>query len=93
MKPFASSALALALSFVTLGSADAGFFQFGLRSDQAASTEVAQSECYSIGQSVARERGGRLVDVRDRGSQCVLIIVLPSSDGPRRRIELTVPKR
>ena len=55
-----------------------------------------QSDCYSIGQQVAAERGGTLAKAQQstKGGQavCVIVVLLPGKDGGRpRRTQIVVP--
>ncbi len=55
-----------------------------------------QSDCYSIGQQVAAERGGTLAKAQQstKGGQavCVIVVLLPGKDGGRpRRAQIVVP--
>jgi hypothetical protein len=55
-----------------------------------------QSDCYSIGQQVAADRGGTLAKASQttKGGQevCVIVVLLPGKDGGRpRRDQVVVP--
>jgi hypothetical protein len=55
-----------------------------------------QSDCYSIGQQVAADRGGTLAKAQQttKGGQavCVIVVLLPGKDGGRpRRAQVVVP--
>ena len=55
-----------------------------------------QSDCYSIGQQVAADRGGTLAKATQttKGGQkvCVIVVLLPGKDGGRpRRDQVVVP--
>jgi hypothetical protein len=56
----------------------------------------AQSDCYSIGQQVASDRGGTLAKATQttKGGRevCVIVVLLPGKDGGRpRRDQVVVP--
>jgi hypothetical protein len=56
----------------------------------------AQSDCYSIGQQVAADRGGTLAKATQttKGGRevCVIVVLLPGKDGGRpRRDQVVVP--
>jgi hypothetical protein len=57
----------------------------------------ASQDCYAIGQQIAAREGGTLYNARadTRGGQpvCVVVVVIPGSDGQRpRRAEFMVPR-
>lgn len=59
--------------------------------------QVAESDCYSIGQRVAAENGGTLAKASqaDQGGQpvCIIVVLTPGKDGKRpRRTEIVVPQ-
>ncbi|MDQ6436895.1 hypothetical protein RB623_22830 [Mesorhizobium sp. LHD-90] len=65
-------------------------------SDQALPIQLAQSDCYAIGQQVAAQNGGTLARASQssRGGQpvCVIVVLVPGKDGQRpRRTEIVVP--
>ena len=58
--------------------------------------QVAQSDCYAIGQQVAAQNGGTLAKASsaNRGGQqvCVIVVLVPGKNGERpRRTEVVVP--
>lgn len=58
--------------------------------------QLAQGDCYAIGQQVAAQNGGTLAKAtpEDRGGQqvCVIVVLVPAQDGQRpRRAEFVVP--
>ncbi len=60
--------------------------------------QVAQSDCYSIGQQVAAENGGTLAKASqaEQGGQavCVIVVLVPGKNGQRpRRTEIVVPQQ
>lgn len=59
--------------------------------------QVAQSDCYSIGQQVASEKGGTLAKAsqaeQDGRAVCVIVVLVPGKNGQRpRRTEIVVPQ-
>ena len=57
---------------------------------------MAQADCYSVGQRVAAQSGGRLSQARqsEQGGQsvCVIVVIVPAKAGKRgRKIEVVVP--
>ncbi|HEV7255468.1 MAG TPA: hypothetical protein VGN97_20500 [Mesorhizobium sp.] len=60
------------------------------------SYEVAQADCYAVGERVAAENGGQLAraSARDQGGRtvCVIVVLVPGRDGERpRRQEFVIP--
>lgn len=58
--------------------------------------QLAQGDCYAVGQQIAAENGGTLAKAtpEDRGGQqvCVIVVLVPGQDGQRpRRAEFVVP--
>jgi hypothetical protein len=58
--------------------------------------QLAQGDCYAIGQQIAAHNGGTLAKAtpEDRGGQqvCVIVVLVPGQDGQRpRRAEFVVP--
>ncbi|MBL0936167.1 MAG: hypothetical protein IBJ07_15595 [Rhizobiaceae bacterium] len=58
--------------------------------------QLAQGDCYAIGQQIAAQNGGTLAKAtpEDRGGQqvCVIVVLVPGQDGQRpRRAEFVVP--
>jgi hypothetical protein len=58
--------------------------------------QVAQADCYAIGQQVAAQNGGTLAraSLSNQGGQavCVIVVLVPGKDGQRpRRAEFVVP--
>ncbi|GHC69278.1 hypothetical protein [Limoniibacter endophyticus] len=58
---------------------------------------AAAADCFSIGQSIARERGGELVRAvpssRNGQPVCEIVVLVPGRDGERpRREQVTVPQ-
>lgn len=58
--------------------------------------QLAQGDCYAIGQQIAAQNGGTLAMAtpEDRGGQrvCVIVVLVPGQDGQRpRRAEFVVP--
>ncbi|MBN9071516.1 MAG: hypothetical protein J0H34_07890 [Rhizobiales bacterium] len=58
--------------------------------------QVAEADCYSVGQQVAAENGGTLAKAQraTRGGRevCVIVVLVPARDGERpRRTEIVVP--
>jgi hypothetical protein len=73
--------------FAALGLLSAGLLGVG---------PAAAADCYSIGQQMAAQAGGKLANVREanRGGQtvCVIVVLVPGKDGGRpRRQEFVVP--
>ncbi|MBX3568767.1 MAG: hypothetical protein KF914_11970 [Rhizobiaceae bacterium] len=61
-----------------------------------APVQVAQADCYSVGQQVAAQNGGTLAKASEasQGGQtvCVIVVLVPGKDGQRpRRTEVVVP--
>ncbi|WP_245415845.1 MULTISPECIES: hypothetical protein [Mesorhizobium] len=61
-----------------------------------APVQVAQADCYAIGQQVAAQNGGTLAraTASNQGGQpvCVIVVLVPGKDGQRpRRAEFVVP--
>jgi hypothetical protein len=57
----------------------------------------AGSDCYSVGEQIARENGGELAnamaDTQDGQPVCRIIVLVPSEDGGRpKRREFVVPQ-
>lgn len=60
------------------------------------SYEVAQADCYAVGEQVAAEQGGQLAraSARNQGGRtvCVIVVLVPGRDGERpRRQEFVIP--
>ncbi len=58
--------------------------------------EVAEADCYSVGEQVAAEQGGTLarVSARNQGGRtvCVVVVLVPGRDGERpRRAQFVIP--
>jgi hypothetical protein len=54
--------------------------------------QLAQGDCYAVGQQVAAENGGTLAKAtpedQDGQQVCVIVVLLPAQDGQRpRRVE------
>lgn len=65
---------------------------------ETADRQVAQSDCYSIGQQVAAENGGTLAKAsqaeQDGRAVCVIVVLVPGKNGQRpRRTEIVVPQQ
>jgi hypothetical protein len=50
-----------------------------------------QADCYAIGQRVAAEMGGRLLNVSQSGNNCVITVVIAGQNGQLRRERVVVP--
>ena len=66
------------------------------RAGQEGSFQVAQADCYAIGEQVAAREGGQLAKAssRNQGGRtvCVIVVLVPGRDGERpRRAEFVVP--
>jgi len=60
------------------------------------SLQVAQADCYAVGEQVAAENGGQLAraSARNQGGRtvCVIVVLVPGRDGERpRRQEFVIP--
>ena len=58
--------------------------------------QVAQADCYSVGQQVAAQNGGTLAKASEANqggrTVCVIVVLVPGKDGQRpRRTEVVVP--
>lgn len=58
--------------------------------------QVAEVDCYAVGQQVAAQNGGTLAKAQrsSRGGQdvCVIVVLVPAKEGERpRRTEVVVP--
>lgn len=58
--------------------------------------QVAQADCYAVGEQVAAQNGGTLAkaSAAQQGGQtvCVIVVLVPGKDGQRpRRIQVVVP--
>lgn len=53
---------------------------------------TVQADCYAVGQRVAAEMGGRLLNVTASGGNCVVTVMIPGENGqPPRRERVVVP--
>ncbi len=64
--------------------------------EQGLPVQLAQADCYAIGQQVAAQNGGTLARASQssQGGQpvCVIVVLVPGKDGQRpRRTEIVVP--
>jgi hypothetical protein len=92
----ALSALTLAFGVLAFGRpASAGPVRAG--GVTAADVYPAGSDCYAVGEQIARENGGELAnamaDTQDGQPVCRIIVLVPSQDGGRpKRREFVVPQ-
>ena len=59
--------------------------------------QLAQGDCYAIGQQIAAQNGGTLARASPstQGGQpvCVIVVLVPGKDGERpRRVQMVVPQ-
>ncbi len=66
-------------------------------SDATANLILVSNSCYAVGQSVAKQNGGKLAAAKQRqsGGQavCVVVVLIPAKDGQRpKRQQFIVPQ-
>lgn len=89
VRTVAAALLAVATAFAGASARAAGV-------DWADGVQVAQADCYSVGQQVAEQNGGTLAAATERSRNgqtvCVVVVLVPGKDGQRpRRMEIVVP--
>lgn len=93
LRPIAST---VAAAFLATATAFAGAPARAAGAEWTDDVQVAQADCYSVGQQVAEQNGGTLAAAKEanRGGQtvCVVVVLVPGKDGQRpRRMEIVVP--
>lgn len=82
---------AIAANMLAVAAATAWAAPVALQPEAPDLVVTVQADCYAVGQRVAAEMGGRLLNVKASGGDCVVTVMIPGENGqPPRRERVVV---